>query len=112
MNLKDKKQEVDLVLDSLEGMRQATPNPFLYTRIRARMANRTRTVWEKVSDGLAKPWVAASLAAILILLNAFIVLNASGGDDAGQVPEEHLIASNADYTTHTASFYEPNPEWP
>jgi hypothetical protein len=112
MNRKDDKQELESILDSLEGMSPATPSPFLYTRIRARMANRPRPFWEKVSELLAKPWVATSLAAILILLNAYIVLNASGGDDARQVPEDHLIASNSDYTAHPTSFYEQNPDWP
>lgn len=112
MNRKDDKQELESILDSLEGMSPATPSPFLYTRIRARMANRPRPFWEKVSELLAKPWVATSLAAILILLNAYIVLNASGRDDARQVPEDHLIASNSDYTAHPTSFYEQNPDWP
>lgn len=111
MNRKQTTERIDLAFESLEGIRQAVPAPFLYTRVRARMENRVRPVWERVSEVLSRPWVATSLAAILIVVNAYILFNALGVQ-SGEVHEEHLIASNSEYASHTSSFYEPNPEWP
>ncbi len=111
MNQNESIRRTEDVLDSLDGIRSASPAPFLYTRIRARMENHARPVWERVSERLARPWVAAGLAILLLVVNAVIVLNEKD-DASGPGGEEHLFASHSDYNIHTTSFYEQNPEWP
>ena len=111
MNRNESIRTTEDILESLDGIRSASPAPFLYTRIRARMDNRSRPIWERVSEGLARPWVATGLAVLLLVVNALIVL--SGKDDASEPgAEEHLFATHTDYNIHTTSFYEQNPEWP
>jgi hypothetical protein len=111
MNRNESIRITEEVLDSLDGIRSASPAPFLYTRIRNRMENRVRPVWERLSEGLARPWVAATLAFFLLAVNAYIVLNAKESRSV-QPPDEHLFASHSEYATHTSSFYDSNPEWP
>lgn len=110
MNQEHDSQRLERVLESLEGLRRADPPPFLYTRIRARMEKRALPAWERISGVISRPWVATTLAVILIAVNAYIVFNARQVA-TDQATDDHLFASNTEYASHT-SFYESNPEWP
>jgi hypothetical protein len=65
-------KKVDETLKSLAGMNQAEPNPFYYTRLKARMERellQPKTVW----GWTFKPvYVYASLA-IVLLINVFTI---------------------------------------
>jgi hypothetical protein len=68
----DKDQKVDETLKSLDGMNQAEPNPFYYTRLKARMERellQPKTVW----GWTFKPvYVYASLVLVLSI-NVFTI---------------------------------------
>jgi hypothetical protein len=66
-------QWADQVLASLDGMERAKSNPFLYTRILARMEKRMG-VWEKVAGLLSKPAFAFAAVFVFVAINATVLL--------------------------------------
>jgi hypothetical protein len=69
----DQQQEkwVNEALDSLAGIQRAEANPFLYTRIRERMA-RPATPWEKLTYLLSKPAFAVMLGVCFVAINFYV----------------------------------------
>lgn len=59
-------QEVEKTLDSLEGIKRAEANPFLFTRIQAALQRKPAGSWGRVVGFMARPMVA--LVTILIVL--------------------------------------------
>lgn len=99
------------ILSSLDGMLPASPGPFLYTRLMARMQARREGYWSHVAEFFSRPKVAMALAIAFIMINAYILFS-SRGDVDGQQPEEPLMAIAGEYEVHGVSFYETNPEAP
>ena len=111
MKPQDISTKVQKALDSLEGVRPVAPSPYLYTRIRARMDNRVRPLWERLSETLSRPWVATSLVAALVVVHAFLFFNAVGREE-DPTQDEQAMASNSEYAVQTTSFYESHPDHP
>ncbi len=62
----------DQVLASLDGMERVKSNPFLYTRIIARMEKKAGA-WEKVAGLLSKPAFAFATVFVFVAINATVL---------------------------------------
>jgi len=69
--LTDKK--IDAVMHSLDGVEKASPSPFLFTRLEARMQNE-RNTWYKISAFVARPIVALACICFVLIINASVIL--------------------------------------
>lgn len=64
----DKEQWKNEIMDSLKGIRPAEPNPFLFTRIEARLRQRVSP----------RQWkIAIAVSAVLLIANAWILIRDS-----------------------------------
>jgi len=70
-------QRVEAALNSMDGMQPATPEPYLLTRIHARMNTREVTVWEKAVWFLSRPVVAIVLCLVIVANMMVVVSNQS-----------------------------------
>ena len=70
-------QQVDAALNSADGAGQASPKPYLLTRIHARMNTRRHTVWEKAVWFLSRPAVAIVLCLVIVANMMLVVSNQS-----------------------------------
>ncbi len=94
MTQKEKiQQEIEKTLDSLNGMKRAEANPFLFTRIQARM-NRKSGGWERAFSFVSKPLVALAMLALVMAMNGWSYFGNS-------IPAETLVSD-----TETASLPE------
>ena len=79
MNQKsDIEKKVEEVLNSLDGIKRATPQPWLFSRIKARLnreEDEEKTVWGNLGSFLSKPGVA--IAGGLAPNQARLILTAS-----------------------------------
>lgn len=70
-------QEVDKTLQSLDGLDRAVANPFLFTRIKARMVLWTfgekQNSWYIVTSFLSRPVVAIAILAAVVAINSWAV---------------------------------------
>lgn len=96
---KDIHQKAEAVLNSLDGISTATPGPFFYTRLQARMSRSSRSVWDQLVYMLNRPAVAIGVAALVIAINTTVVLREQQSPSYTEqseltVSEEYNIASN------------------
>ncbi|MFC4263156.1 hypothetical protein ACFOWM_09720 [Ferruginibacter yonginensis] len=67
-------EKIEAAMQSLDGITQAAPAPFLLTRLQSAIAQQENpTVWMRIASFLSKPAVAFSAIAVVVSLNAFIV---------------------------------------
>jgi len=71
MTQKEKiQQEIEQTLETLNGVKRAEANPYLFTRIKARM-NRKSGVWDRTFSFVSKPLVALAVLALVMAMNGW-----------------------------------------
>jgi hypothetical protein len=95
-------QEVDKTLDSLDGIRKAEANPYLFTRIKASLEQEEKSVWSKAIGFIGKPAIAVAAILLVILINASIVFKSGSGQIQSTSPDaEQLFATEYNLTDST-----------
>ncbi|MDF2381137.1 hypothetical protein JMG10_06660 [Nostoc ellipsosporum NOK] len=92
-----KHMDTEEIMDSLDGIRRATPSPFLYTRVKARLQKEGRTIWERLGTFVARPVITVSTLVLVLIFNAVIVLNKEKSVESSRVaissPQENNNSS-------------------
>ena len=94
---------VEKVLQSLDGIERAQPAPWLFTRVKARMASEDRTTWGVMSSFLARPAVTIAGLCIILVLNAALLFNKDRSVTSPAIvhtehlESESLIASSSSF---------------
>lgn len=111
MNTENNKMTEE-ILNSLEGIKRASPPGFLYTRLRARMEKDLLRAGNK--PGLLKPAYAFPLLVLILAVNAFAIFgrkNNNTGDTASMNEREVLQSIAAEYNpSDMSSLYDLNEE--
>lgn len=106
-------QEIDEVLSSLEGIQRAKAPAFFYTRLRGRMERELEYTGGPIVRLLAKPALALSLAAIILVLNATTIMKMWEQEKVvtnENAQQQQLLAS--DYPMGTYPVYDETPVTP
>jgi hypothetical protein len=85
---KNIQQEIERTLQSLDGIQRAEVNPYLYTRIKARMQKDTGS-WEKAFSFISRPIVALTILVLVMAINGLTLFN-------GAAPEEKLVSESSE----------------
>src|SRR5262245_45431326 len=64
-------QEIEKTLQSLDGVQRAESNPFLFTRIKARMSKQRSGGWERTFSFVSRPVVALAVVVLVMAINAW-----------------------------------------
>ena len=105
---KDISKLIDGVLESLDGLQRAEPNPFLYTRVMAGMNREHDSTWEKIANLFSRPVVAFATVILFIAINAVVFFKVS--DDSSPAAQEPALMAGNDFGLSVTSFYDINPE--
>jgi len=102
-------RKIDETLESLNGISRAEANPFLYTRVQARLSQ-SRSVLERVVLFAGRPAFAFLVLVIVLATNLMVMMK--GSADASAVKQEQTQLAVADeYHLDVASLYDyENPE--
>ncbi len=65
---------IDAILSSTDGITRAGANPYLHTRIMARLGEE-KSVWAVISGFITRPAIVLSTLCFIIIVNVFVVLN-------------------------------------
>ena len=65
---------VEEVMNSCEGITSASPGPYFFTRVQARLNRIEKNIWEKISSFIARPTIAITMVSIILLMNTVAVL--------------------------------------
>jgi len=101
----DLEKRLEQTLSSLDGVQRATPQPWLFSRVKARLSrSEEKTVWEAVGTFLSKPSVAIAGLILIMALNGVLVFNQESSpsvvtsqSDLMPGDSESLIASSSSF---------------
>lgn len=88
VNKENINREVDHTLQSLDGLQRATANPFLYTRIKARMQRQSG--WERTFSFISRPAVALAIVILVMSVNTWVLW--------GEATNENAVVENENAT--------------
>ena len=107
----DIEKRVEETLNSLDGIQQATPQPWLFSRIKRRLAEEEdRTLWGAIGGYLGKPVIAIAGLCFILMVNVFLVVNNQQKENTASffsaqadqsVDSESLIASSSSFDYET-----------
>jgi hypothetical protein len=96
---KEIERKAEDALNSLEGLTKASPGPYFYTRLEARISRGSKNVWDQLVFMLNRPVVAIGLALFVIAVNTTVVMQKNESSTLAEqteltVSEEYNLASN------------------
>ena len=102
--MKDKRhiqEQVDKSLDSLDGIQRASANPFLFTRVQARLRKQETSFWTQAFAFISRPTVAFAGIAIAIIINVVVLFESRNESVKITQDEEQVFASEYNLSTNT-----------
>ena len=106
MTQKEKiQQEIEKTLETLNGVKRAEANPYLFTRITARM-NRKTNGWEDVFSFISKPVIAVAILLLVMAVNGWALWGSDSGDTIGDTPNSFSELANEYNTVASVNNYD------
>jgi hypothetical protein len=102
--MNDKKhtqEEVERTLESLEGIQRAAANPYLFTRIKARLEKEEKSFWSRALTFISRPSVAVPAIVLTILINTAIFFEFKSERIQTPQDEEQVFASEYNLSDNT-----------
>jgi hypothetical protein len=105
----DIEKKLENTLNSLDSIRRASPSPYFYTRLKARLA-REENSWSGIAGFIGRPVFALAMVCIVLFVNTWILFDAdttevAQGNNVQQVvtelPDEYNLAVNTFYNYDT-----------
>ncbi len=98
--------KVNEALESLNGIRRASPGDHFYTRLVGRLQYPETSLWEKITAFIARPAVAFSVFAAVLLSNGFAIFNKSSHSSAAMADRNERTITE-EYNQDFVAFYDP-----
>jgi len=103
MTSKEKiQQEIEQTLQCIDGVKRAEANPFLFTRIQARMAKKD-SAWERTFSFISRPAIAMAIVVLVMAVNGWALLGSNSnnsviGDTANvsELANEYNVVASVD----------------
>ncbi len=82
MTSKEKiQQEIEQTMQCLDGAKRAEANPFLFTRIQARMNKNSHRWEERTFSFISRPMIAVAIIILVMAVNGWALVGGSGSND-------------------------------
>ena len=104
----DLEQYLESALSSMDKVQRASPGPFFFTRVKARLDNKKgRNVWDIASAFIARPVVAIGMVVMVILLNTSVLMKEPENTENTMVSSVQTEPSFADeYNVPVIAIYD------
>ena len=97
-------KKIEDAMRSIDDIEKASPTPFFFTRLEARM-QREKNIWEKITSFVAQPAIAFACICLVIMINAVVIFSSSNTKkDVAQQNNE--LANVDEYSQVSATLYE------
>ncbi|SRR6266487_2103631 len=106
--MKDKQKirhKVEETLDSLDGVKQALANPYLFTRIKAKLDGEKKGFWIRAFSFISRPAIAVTAIVIVIFINAAVFLEFRS-ETGQQAPDENEQVFANEYNLSSNTIYD------
>ena len=94
-------REVDKTLNSIEGIKRAVPEPYLFTRVKASLEREEKSAWYTAVTFMSRPSVAFTTIVLAVFINALIVFELRSETSQPSGEEEQLFANEYNLTNNT-----------
>lgn len=98
------KKKIEETMQSLDGIEKASPRPFFFTRLEARM-QREKSRWEIISSFVAKPVIVFSSICLIIVINAAVIFSSTSSTNSTDQQNNELATAD-EYNLVSAPMYE------
>jgi len=97
-------KKIEEVMQSIDNIQKASPRPFLFTRLEARM-QKEKNIWVKLASFVARPVIALTCICIILMMNAIVIFSTSNsGNSLTQQNAE--LATVDEYSQVTTTLYD------
>ena len=95
--------KIEVALSSINNIEPASPSPYFYNKVLAKINNTKDAVWEKWSGFFLRPAITFSIVCLIIIVNAFVVFSRAGinSHDA----DETEVAISDEYNVSVTALY-------
>ncbi len=97
-------KKIEDAIHSIDSIQKASPPPFFFTRLEARM-QREKNIWEKITSFIAQPAIAFACVCLVIMINAFVIFSSSNSKKI-VAQQNNELATVDEYSQITGTFYE------
>ncbi len=101
----EKRFDIEEIINSLDGIQRAEPQPFLFTRIMGRMRKEEKTADQVIYRLITRPALALAIGCFFIGLNTYFIVDRL--ENSNQVSDNNQPLA-AEYVQHNINPYEPN----
>jgi hypothetical protein len=105
----DLERKVEETLDSLDGIQRATPRPYFYTRVMARLQRDEKTIWETIGSYLARPAVAVAALCFILVFNAVLLIrqdSSTANTVSPVISSSEVLSTDNEYILASSSSFE------
>lgn len=97
-------RKIEKVMESLDGIEKASPKPFFFTRLEARM-QKEKSKWETLSSFVGRPLVAFACICLIIIINAAVIFSTTHVKATADQSNNELATAD-EYNSVSAPLYE------
>ncbi len=97
-------RKIDKAMQSLNGIGKASPRPYFFTRLEARL-EKQKSRWETLSSFLSKPVIAIACICVILMINAAVILSSANLKNSTDQQNNELATAD-EYNSVSAPLYE------
>ncbi|MEP6616735.1 MAG: hypothetical protein ABJA57_09165 [Ginsengibacter sp.] len=97
-------QKIDKAISSIDDIQRATPVPFFYTRLMARLNADPQSSWGKLAGFIARPAIAFATILLVIFINVFAIYQKADTNISSSDSTE--VAAVDEYSQVTGTIYD------
>ena len=90
-------QKIGDTLESLNGIQQVSPAPFFYTRLKARLEQAEKSIWESISSFISRPAIVFATICLVLLLNVTVLFRSHPAEMASPSADQSEQTLNNAY---------------
>ena len=92
--------QIEEALNSIASIQRATPRPYLFTRLNARLNKQAKSIWERAAVFISQPAVMAiSLCLILTVNISVLIINLSSTNNTTNEGAVNITNDEDEYST-------------
>ncbi len=97
-------KKIDAAMHSLDGIEKASPRPFLFTRLEARMLN-DKSIWAQLSAFVTRPVIAFACICFVLIINLVVIFTTNNSENS-LTQQGNELATTDEYSQVSSNLYE------
>ena len=101
-NMTEIQKKVEEAMESLADIKRASPDPFLFTRLQARISREDSSIWERMTRLVSRPAIAFMTVSLVLILDVAVAVNENSAplttqQDLAEIATADDLGTNAFY---------------